>query len=30
VLVLPLVVACLASALRPGSLGRFAGRLRRR
>ncbi len=30
VLVLPLVLACLASAVRPGSLGRFARRLRRR
>ena len=30
VLVVPLVLACLASALRPGSLGRTARRLRRR
>ena len=28
--VLLVVVACLASALRPGSLGRLAGRLRRK
>ena len=30
VLVVPVVLACLASALRPGSLGRTAGRLRDR
>ena len=30
VLVLPLVLACLASAARPGSLGRLARRLPRR
>jgi len=30
VLVLPLALACLASAVRPGSLGRTARRLRRR
>ena len=30
VLVVPLVLACLASAARPGSLGRAARRLRRR
>lgn len=30
VLFLPLLLACLASAARPGSVGRFARRLRRR
>jgi predicted ABC-type exoprotein transport system permease subunit len=30
VLVLPLVLACLASAIRPGSLGRAVRRMRRR
>jgi len=30
VLVVPLVLACLASAARPGSLGRAARRFRRR
>jgi len=30
VLVVPLMIACLASAARPGSLGRAARRLRRR
>ena len=30
VLVLPVALACLASAVRPGSLGRAARRLRRR